>query len=64
MKWNKSKVKELQVEVVRKMAVQILPGEFAKMVDTTDKWLQPLIKIYLHPINKSLIFDTCFTSNK
>jgi len=46
MKWNKSKVKELQVEVARKMAVQILPGEFAKIVDTKDKWLQPLIKIY------------------
>lgn len=51
MNWKKSKVKALQLEVARKMAVQISSGEFDKMVDTTDKWLQPLIKTY-HAANQ------------
>ena len=46
MKWKKLKVNELQVEVARKMAVQISPAEFDKMVDVNDKWFRPLIKTY------------------
>ncbi len=46
MKWKKLKVNELQVEVARKMAVQISPAEFDKMVDVNDKWFRSLIKTY------------------
>jgi len=46
MKWKKLNVNELQVEVARKMAVQIPPTEFDKMVDVNDKWFRPLIKTY------------------
>jgi hypothetical protein len=39
-------VNQLQAEVGRKMAVQISEEQFERIVNTNDRWLQPLIKTY------------------
>ena len=41
-----NEVNQLQAEVGRKMAVQISEEQFGRIVNTNDKWLQPLIKTY------------------